>query len=157
MAAIAFYQKNYDDVLSHISKVHFNGAHDHINAEMLYIKSYYLKIAWQYQQPKGVNIRLEEALENKLKALQAYLRRNKTAIKIDLQGHKNFIGCVQKLSKARAIIHDSRTRYATNLKRRAKQLLEAVGKKLKDDIIPIVDREWIFERLEELEKLLRQL
>jgi len=92
-AVLAFHQKKYEQVLEYLLPIQDLHLLDHINLEMLYIKTYYAII----RQSPQLKIAYLDVLRDKMHAFRLYLLRNERQTQINIQSYKNFLIHLKRL------------------------------------------------------------
>ena len=135
LATFAFYKNAYNAVLPNLASVRNLERQDHLNVEMLYLKTYYALLRNGHEN-------YDESLRDKKRAFRAYLNRNKKALGKNRQSYKDFLALFKKIFNLQDEIN-----MIGNAEFEAKK---AILVQQIENCQELVDKKWLKQQLENL-------
>ena len=136
LAALAFYQTDYKKTLKNLIFVGDLERQDHLNVEMLFLKTYYTLLV-------NGDENYGEPLRDRIKAFENYLRRKKKAIGLHWQYYKNFLDLFQSIFQ---LYSERNMMRNEEFEAKKSNLVEKIN-----SCKQLVDKNWLLKQLENLE------
>ena len=135
LAALFFYQNDYEKTLQNLVLVGDLEKEDHLNVEMLYLKTFYALVS-------NGDENYDESLRDRINAFKNYLRRKKKILKEHWQSYKNFLDLFKKIFQ----LYSERNTMS-NEEFEAKKAILVLQIENCDSLI---DKNWLLQQLNDL-------
>jgi len=137
---IAFYEEDYNTTLTHLNKVDFVDFYDHLNCEMLLLKTHY-------------QLQNFQILTTKTDAFRMFIKRNKSISNNNALAYRNFINLFKRLIKC---AQDGRKgNYFTNIQKKLEKAIPKLHKNIQDTE-PLIDKKWLLQEIKTLQEHLHK-